>query len=177
MQGLFKWGKSTFALIPGLLVIFYNLWVPSEISRWFLGGFMEAVGIFTLFIFYQQRKKLSHEPWTKLRNYGLIYFILFILSLLTYIFIYGLKDIYNSKYDTSILIPFWENNDLQYMLTKTGSTNNAILTYGPEAIRNAINNTKWSVVITEIIFIVNYILIFEFLILGFGYIAVKNDKE
>jgi hypothetical protein len=177
MQNLFKWGKSTLALIPGLFVIFYNLWLPLEIPRILLGGVIEAVGVFTLIVFYQQEQKLRREQWQILKNRGIICFILFLASLIGYIVIYELQNIYSSKYDTSILVPFLKGNELQYMVSKTGNINNAILTYGPEAVRKAINDTKLAVAITKVVFFINYILIFEFLILSFGFIAAKNNKK
>lgn len=177
MKNLFSLGKSTFALIPGLLVIFYNLWLPPEIPRMLLSGIIESIGVFTLIVFYQQRKRFSRQPWPKLKGRGILFFSIFFISLIAYILIYDLQVIYNSKYDVSILIPFWKGNDLRYMIDKAGSVDNAILTYGPEAIRQAINDNKLTIGLTEIIFILTYISISEFLTLAFGFIAAKNGDR
>lgn len=172
MDKLLKAGKATFALVPGLLVIFTNLWLPSEIPRVLMCGIMEAIGVFTLVIFHQTEPKLKKIPFSQLKKTGVTFIVLFILCLLTYIVIYDRQDVYSSKYDTKILMPFWNNDDLNSMISKTGNIDNAIHVYGPEQIRDAINGDL-GFSITKILFIGNYILIFEFLVIGFGFISIE----
>jgi len=177
MKKLFKWGRNAFALVPGLTLMFYNLWIPLEIPRLLLGGIMQAVGVFTLIIFHQKKINLKKKNSSQLRRQGIAFFMLFVLLLLCYILIYDNQNIYNSKYDTTILIPFWKNDELTYMINKAGSINSAILTYGPEAVRKSINDTELALSTTKILFMINYILIFEFLVIGFGFITINEGKK
>jgi len=63
------------------------------------------------------------------------------------------------------------------MITKSGSVNSAILDYGPEAIKKTIQDSPLEFSATKILFIINYISIFEFLVLGFGFISINNGKK
>jgi len=177
MVNLFKRGKTTLGLVPGLALIFYNLWVPVEIPHSLLGGIVEAAGVSTLIVFYLKDSDLKKQSSIRLTRLGIIFCSLFLLSLLAYIVIFDSQNIYNSKYDITILMPFWKNQELSYMIIKAGSVNSAILQYGPEAIRKAIEDTPLAFSITKLIIIVTYVLPFEFLVIGFGFLAVKARNK
>ncbi|SEO49079.1 hypothetical protein SAMN05192574_108273 [Mucilaginibacter gossypiicola] len=176
MEKTLKSAKSTWMLIPGLLAIFYNLWLPVELNRGVVFGITESLGALTIIAFQVKSSKIKREPWPKLRNWGLVFLLLFCLTFIAYIIMFEMQNINISKYDTSILLPFKMNSDLRYMIAKTGNANNAILTYGPEEIRKSINESKFDIALTEIIFMVTYSLIFEFLTLSFCFFSVKDNK-
>ena len=104
-------------------------------------------------------------------------FVLFIIFLLAYIIVFNSQVIYNSKYDTAIFFPFWDNEILQVLVRKAGSKYNAIGQYGPQAIIDAISYKPAYIHYTQLIFILLYAGTFEFLILGFGLPAFKSSNE
>ncbi len=103
-------------------------------------------------------------------------FVLFILSLLTYITFFNTQVIYNEKYNTALFFPFWYGDDLSYMVSKAGSKYNSISAYGPQAVTDGINNSHAYLEYTRIIFIVLYILTFEFLVIGFGLLGLRSSE-
>jgi len=95
----------------------------------------------------------------------------------SYAGIYDSQVVYNSKYDTTILMPFWKSDELHFMIEKSNSGEHAISTYGPEAIREAIQKNTKSFTATKIVFYIIYISIFESLVIAFSFIALDNESK
>lgn len=175
MVKVFKWATSTFALLPGLAVIATNLGTPPGLSHYLVGGIIEACGAFTLLVLNGKKRALGQMQAKKVERLAIFYFVLFFVALISYIFIYQTQVVYHSKYDSTILFPFWYNEDVQFMMSQAGSKYEAIDRYGPEAVLQAINSSKMYIVITLLFFIIIYTMVFEFLTLGFGIIGSKVE--
>lgn len=165
---MLKWAKSAFALLPGLVIIATNLGVPPGISHLLLGGIIEACGVFTLIILKVKKKDLHQSDPKKLWRLSIVFFLLFLLALLSYLVLFQLQVIYNSTYDQTVFFPFWQGNDLQFMISHAGSKNAAIDNYGVEAIILATKNPEICLSLTMIVFVLVYLSIFEFLTVGFS---------
>jgi len=177
IQDIFKWASASFAVIPGLIIMATNLGTPPGISKYVYGGLIEATGAFSLLLLAINKKsitKLSHQKITKI---SISIFILFIISMLTYIFLFNNQIIYNDKYDTSLFFPFWYGDDLGYMIQKAGSKYNAISLYGPQAIIDGIYSSKNYLEFSRAIFTIVYIFTFEMLVIGFGLLGLRNVPE
>lgn len=175
LQEVFKWSSASFALIPGLIVMSTNLGTPPGISAVFYGGLIEAVGAFTLTLMLFNKTYLGKWPEQKVNRVAISMFILFFIFLLLYIFLYNSQVIYNDKFDTFLFFPLWYGDDLSYMVTKSGAKYQAISNYGAQAITDAINNPRFYLVSTIIIFTALYVMVFEFLVIGFGLLGLRNS--
>ncbi|NVM65084.1 hypothetical protein FHW88_003388 [Mucilaginibacter sp. SG538B] len=177
IDNVLKWGRRTLTLIPGFSVIFTNLWLPKEISHSLVGGILEAVGIMTLIIFEINKKKSRSNKTKSNKNKAIGFLAAFLLVLFGYIGMYDSQVIYSSKYEITILFPFWNNNELEFMIAKSQGTENAITNYGPEAVRMAIQRDATKISNTKIIFMLTYLCIFEMLIIAFSYIGIDLEKS
>jgi hypothetical protein len=85
--------------------------------------------------------------------------------------------VYSSKYDTSVLFPFWNNDSVQAMLKGVGGEMSAIDAYGPEGVVLAINQPNTFIVLTSSVFIFLYTAVLEFLTIGFGLLALIRQEN
>lgn len=176
MKKMLKWSESTFALLPGLVIIATNLGVPPGMSHLLLGGIIEACGCFTLIILKVKKKDLQQIEPKKLQQLSIVFFSLFLLALLSYLILFQLQVIYNSTYDQTVFFPLWLGDDLRFMIDHAGSKNAAIDNYGVEAIIMATKNPEIYLALTMVVFVVIYLLVFECLTLGFGLLISKRQQ-
>ena len=176
MEKMLKWAKSTFALLPGLLIIATNLGVPPGVSHLLLGGIIEACGGFTLIVLKLKTKDLQQIEPKKLERLAILFFSLFLLALLGYLLLFQLQVIYNATYDQTVFFPFWQSVELQFMIGHAGSKNAAIDSYGVEAVLQATKNPGIYLALTMIAFVLIYLLVFECLTIGFGLLAGKRQS-
>jgi hypothetical protein len=165
----------TFGSIPGLIIIQKGLGVPPSESESLYGGVIEATGCLSLLLIHINKYKLQTIP-IKLINRIIIYtFLLFILTLLLYIFIDNYFVIsYPNRTDT--LFPFWNQGKLSEEINQAGSREN-FLKYGSDQVKLEINKySKASYILTKIIFIFLYQLVFTSLVVCFGFGAIRAAK-
>lgn len=173
IQTTFKWASASIAVIPGLTIILTDLGTPPNISKYLYGGIVEACGAFTLLLLFLNKKKIEESSAKTINRTSILMFVLFFISLLSYIVIFNTQVIYSTQYDIKFFFPFWYGKDLSYMISQAGSKYNAIASYGPQAISDGIMNSQPYVEISSVIFTVMYVLIFEFLVLGFGLLGLR----
>ncbi len=168
LQKIYKWASASVALIPGFTVILTDLGTPPNISKVVYGGIIEACGAFTFLLLYLNRKKITAIPEAKVNRVSIILFILFLVSLLCYVLLFNSQVVYSSKYDLKLFFPFWYKEDLRYIVSQAGSKLNAITSYGPQAVSDAITNSQPYLEITSALFTLLYVSVFEYLVIGFG---------
>jgi hypothetical protein len=177
MKKEINWAKSTIACLPGLAAILFNLWVPPDMSKILLGATIEACCIISLLIFNRRANEFKAFEKRRLHRNSLLWVSIFIFSLISYFVIYDLKVIYSERYDETLLIPFGANEKLDIMVSKSGGLSSAINTYGPQALRDVINDGRISIAATKVAFFANYLVIFVALTLAFAWSATRGQNN
>jgi hypothetical protein len=172
-----KWAISTLACLPGLAAILLDLWVPPGMSKILLGAVIEACGIITLLIFNRRANEFKAFDKRRLHRNSVMWVSIFIFSLISYFVIYDLKVIYSERYDEALLIPFGANEKLDIMVSKSGGLSSAINVYGPQALRDVINDDRVAFAATKVAFFANYLLIFVALTLAFAWSATRGQNN
>ena len=175
VKSLFKWSSGTLALVPGFAIILSNLGVPPGMSATLYGGIIEATGSITFLMMLLNKEKISQWELAKVNKIAVVSFSIFVLACIGYLTLYNIQVAFSEKYDIRILFPFWNGEELGYMIRQAGSRSLAIDNYGPAAIKDAINKSAGSVEGTKILFSVLYILLFEALVVAFGVLGFKGD--
>jgi hypothetical protein len=173
---IFKWASASFALIPGLAVIILNVGTPPGVSSFFYGGLIEAFGAFTLLAMFLNRTRIRKMSLIRVNRIAGLLLVLFLIFLLTYVYIYNSQVIIHDKYGTPVFFPFWHGALLNQLVHNAGNEYNAITRYGPQAINDAIRTSNTLLQMTLVIFTLVYVSTFELLIIGFALLGFKSRK-
>jgi hypothetical protein len=170
--------SGVFAVIPGLAILTSNVGVPPNSSKALFGGIIETIGIFTLMMLWLNKNWIKDKSIKQINRLAFISIMVFITCLFGYIFIYNylVVEVENSQ---SIFFPLWSNGELYSGLTKFGSRSELINQWGRDDVYKIIqSSSKTQLLITTLIILFIYLLIFVSLTFTFGLLGIKtSDNE
>ncbi len=173
----FTVASGAFAVIPGLAILVSNVGVPPNSSNALFSAIIEALGVLTLMILWLNKgniRKRTEVNVTKLAIGGILVFIICLFCYL-FLFAYLIEEVPNSN---SLFFPLWAQGDLKQNLEIFGSRSELITQFGRDDVAKLIKDTSnTSLILTTIILLAIYQLIFVSLTYAFGMLAVKSTSD
>lgn len=169
--------SGVFAVVPGITVMISEVGVPPDSSKALFAGIIEALGVITLMLLWLNRKSIIRQSSKTVTKRAILGVVLFIISLFSYIFLYGIlvEEVFKS---TPVFFPLWENGELKELLSEYGSRSALIKEFGRDDIFELIQqSSKVPLLLTTILFLFIYQLIFVSLTFSFGLLAVKSSAD
>lgn len=176
LKTFFTTASGIFAVIPGLTILLTNVGVPPHSSRYLFAGVVEALGVLTLLILSLNKKRIRSFTNSEITKLCLFSTLIFLISLFTYLFIYWylLVPVANSK---PVFFPLWAEGELKEGLQLAGSKPALIERWGRDDVYKVIQqSSSTSLLITTLILLFLYQLIFVALTFSFGILGIKNAE-
>jgi len=180
MKGIttfFTVASAAFAVIPGMAVLISKIGVPPTSSTALFSSTLEAMGVLTLMILFVNKNRIRKRTEKNITRLAIGGAIIFIVCFCTYFLLFGYlnEDITNSE---SLFFPLWSQGDLKIYLQEYGSRTELITQFGRDDVAKLIETTsKTSLLITTILFLILYQLIFIPLTYAFGLLAIKSTNS
>jgi hypothetical protein len=180
MKGIttfFTSASATFAVVPGVAVLLSNVGVPPTSSTALFSSTLEAMGVLTLMILWINKDNIRERSEKNITQIAIGAAIVFILSLCTYFLLFGHlnESVLNSQ---SLFFPLWSQGELKIDLRNFGSRSELITQFGRDDVALLIETTsKTALLVTTILLLILYQLIFVPLTFAFGLLAIKSIEQ
>lgn len=174
---LFGLASGAFAVIPGITVLTKNIGVPPNASSALFAGTIETVGVLTLLIMWINKEHIAHLSAGRVTRLATCGLAVFFVSLLSYLFLfdYYVVEVPAAK---SLFFPMWPAGELRADLQKFGSRTEVIHQWGRDDVYKEIQeSSRTALIITTLIFLLVYQLIFASLTFSFGILGIKGSAE
>jgi hypothetical protein len=169
--------SGVFAVIPGITVLISNIGVPPNSSKTLFAATIEALGVLTLLLLWLNKESIKQKSLQSITRISVYSIIIFLLALFSYIFLYGylVVDVENS---TPLFFPLWSEGELKTYLEKFGTRSELIRQWGRDDVYKVIQSSSTiPLLITTILLLIIYQLIFVSLTFSFGILGIKGDME
>ena len=177
LSNIFTLASGVFGVLPGIAVLLTNMGVPPNSSQKLFAATIEALGIMTLLLLWMNKDNIQRKTANSFNRLITVGITTFILSFFAYIFLYGylIEDVPNS---TSLFFPLWEKGELKQGLQDLGSRTELIRQWGRDDVYEVINeSSKVPLLITTLILLFVYQLVFVSLSFSFGAIGIRLSKK
>jgi hypothetical protein len=176
LSDFFSLASGVFAVIPGITVLISSVGVPPDVSKNLFAATIEALGVLTLLILWLNKKWIKSNSSSSITKMAIIGVVVFLVSLFTYLFLFGYYVV-EVPGSNSLFFPLWTNGELNTGLQKFHSREMLIEEWGRDDVYKVIRSTsKTPMLITTLIFLFIYQLVFVSLTFSFGILGIKSSK-
>jgi hypothetical protein len=175
LTSFFTIASGIFAVIPGITVLISNVGVPPGASSTLFAATIEALGVLMLLILWLNKKWINNLTMEKTTRLAIVGAIIFLVALFSYLFLFGyyVEDVPDSN---ALFFPFWPQGELKENLVSMGSRAELIRQWGRDDVYNVIqSSSKSALLMTTLIFLFVYQLIFLALTFSFGILGIKAN--
>jgi hypothetical protein len=172
-----KWIVNIAALTPGLAVIKKQITLPPGFSHLLLGGFIEAFGAFVVLYCLVNKNQIKRLPQKRLNTLAVVSIFLFLFCFFAYEGLMAACVINSNNWGKDVFIPLWiSGKDAAHQIQSYGGLQQFYDEAGVDGINSYLHvNSKFSLFVTEVIFYVNFFLLFTSLISAFVILWIKYE--
>ena len=176
LSAFFSLASAVFAVVPGVAVLLSNVGVPPNASKNLFAATIEALGVITLMILWVNKEWIKQRSLATITKMSVFSIIIFIVSLFSYIFLYGYLVVEVPESEP-LFFPLWAEGELKTNLAKLGSRGELVNQWGRDDVYKVIQNTSTTqLLITTLILLFIYQLLFVSLTLSFGLLGIKSNS-
>jgi lysylphosphatidylglycerol synthetase-like protein (DUF2156 family) len=176
LSDFFSLASGVFAVIPGITVLISSLGVPPDVSKNLFAATIEALGVLTLLILWLNKKWIKSRSSAAITKMAIMAIVVFLVALFTYLFLYG-YFVVEVPHSDPLFFPLWTQGELNSGLLKFNSREILIEEWGRDDVYKVIRSTsKTPLLITTLIFLFIYQLVFVSLTFSFGVLGIKSSK-
>jgi hypothetical protein len=176
MRKLFLAVSGLFSLIPGIAVMIKVLGSPPDHNISF-GAVIEVFGTLSLLVLFMNKPRIVDSPVVKITRWVILLAALSIITLVIYIALFNFCVV-SVKDRGTVYYPVYTSGNVAIMIERAGSRSAAIERYGIDAVTEAVNEMPGiPIALTTILLLLVYLLIFTPLVLAFGFLGIRQEKE
>ena len=169
--------SGIFAVLPGLAVLLSNIGVPPNSSKILFSGVIESLGVLTLMILLLNKEWIIRLSNRSINFISITTIGIFILALFSYIFLYNYLVVGTGISDP-VFFPLWAQRELMEGIIQVGNRSELINEWGRDDVVKVIQaSSQGSLLITTMIMLVIYQLIFVSLTFSFGILGIKGSEK
>lgn len=177
LSNIFTVASGVFGVLPGIAILLTNMGVPPNSSQKLFAATIEALGIMTLLLLWMNKDNIQRKTTKSFNSLTTVGITSFIFAFFAYMFLYGylIEEVPNSM---SLFFPLWEKGELKQGLKDLGSRTELVRQWGRDDVYEVINeSSKVPLLITTLILLFVYQLVFVSLTFSFGLIGIRLSKK
>lgn len=170
MQKFFVSISAIFAAVPGFAIMWQGIGIPPE-QNFLFGGVIETIGSLSLVLLWMNRAKIKKIKSNIILRFSILFAVLSICALVTYLFLYNLCVISHPTNHT-VFFPLWTTGELNEMIANSGGRWAALDEYGWFGVYSEVQKSpSWILSLTVAILLFFYQSIFTGLTVAFGLVG------
>lgn len=175
LSDFYSMASGVFAVIPGITILISNMGVPPDQSKTLFAATVEALGVLALLLLWINKKWVKQKSLATVTRMSIYAITVFLISLFLYLFLFGYLVV-EADNSESLFFPLWASGELKTSLEQFASREELIREYGRDDVYKIIqSSSKIPLLITTLIFLVIYQLIFVSLTFSFGILGIKKQ--
>jgi hypothetical protein len=176
LNTLFIAASGVFAALPGVSIIITNLGIPPEESKLLYGGLVETFSVLAFLVLWLNKKKIRRVNQKRITKISILLIITSLIFIIIYYLLFNSVVIKTPMYD-AVFFPLFSQGELSELLTEY-TKQELVIHYGIDYVNPIINSSSsFQLVITTIILIINYLLIFVNLISAFCILGIRINND